>query len=619
MSQEGEGRMNRFVRRSALAGVALLVAACMETAPTPPPQAETPAPETAERTAPEAVAQQAAKGGGHSPYSMIQDSSVLLTQSYVLLSGEDEAAGDEPADEIEADDPVAQADPADLYEDGGDLAERTRTALAKARLPADQVGFMVVDQETGTILAEHNADAGFIPASVAKVPSTLTALDVLGGDHRFRTVMAIDGTVEDGTLDGDVYLWGGGDPMLEPIDLTAFVRALGERGIERVAGRFVYDDSYLVTAEAIDPNQPDDAGYNPSIGALSLAFNRVRLEWSPAKGGGFVAKAVAHSNELAVPVRSVSLTAAGSNASRYMRFEHASGAEGEEAWLVGPSQRRGGTRWLPVRYPGRNTAGVLRAIAADAGIELPEPEAGRVPQQAQAIHRHESRTLSEILPRVLKYSNNMATELIGLVATRQMVGEARTLRGSGDATAEWLRSKMPLTDWEGFLLDNHSGLSSDSRMSPRQMMAVLDYAFARPHGGVAYGTMLPKKWKTAWAKEHAGIPDDAAIRAKSGTMYYGRGLAGVIETPDGRRLLFTFFASDLAARNAYDADPDRLAPWNTRKARGWLKQAKTLEQQLVALWSSAPVTLQVRQPDDRPVPVPARNKAEAVPAEVAAN
>ncbi len=611
--------MDRLIRRSVLMGVALLVAACMESVPTPPPQAETPAPEAAEQTAAEPPAQQTAEVRAYSPYSTILDGSVLLTQPYALLTGDDATAGDEPTDEIEADDPVAAADPAELYEDGGDLAERTHAALAEARLPADQVGFMVVDQETGTVLAEHNADAGFIPASVTKVPSTVTALDVLGGDYRFRTVMAIDGTVTDGTLEGDVYLWGGGDPMLEPVDLAAFVRALGEHGIRKVEGRFVYDDSYLVTAEAIDPNQPDDAGYNPSVGALSLAFNRVRLKWSPAKGGGFVAKAVAHSNELAVPVRSVSLSVAGADASRYMRFEHAAGAEGEEAWLVGPSQRRGGTRWLPVRYPGRNTAGVLRAIAADAGIELPEPEPGAVPEQAQAVHQHESRPLSEILPRVLKHSNNMATELIGLVTTRQMLGEARTLRGSGDATAGWLHSKMPLTDWDGFLLANHSGLSSDSRMSPRHMMAVLDYAFARPHGGVAYASMLPRKWKTAWAKEHAGIPKDAAIRAKSGTMYYGRGLAGVIKTPDGRRLLFVYFASDLAARDAYDADPDRLAPWNTRKARGWLKQAKTLEQQLVAIWSSAPVTLQVREPDDRRTPVPARSKAEAIPAEVAAN
>lgn len=581
--------MERLLSRCVVILTALTLAACAQPA-SPPPQAEAPAPQTEQRA--------------DAPADRTDGANVELTQSFALLAGPPAEAG-----EAELDDDVLEAGarPTAKPDKAHGLDERSRALVAESDLPAGHVGFVVIDQDSGVVLAEHNADRAFIPASVAKVPTSVVALDVLGGGFNFRTVLAADGPVKNGTLHGDLYLWGGGDPMLDSGDLRDFVRAIEQAGIKRVDGRFVYDDSYLVSTPKIDPDQPDDAGYNPSIGALSLGFNRVQLKWGPGKNGGYTSKAIAHSDQLRVPVDTVSLKPAPDDVSRFMRLEH-DDAAGGETWIVGPSMRNGGTRWLPVRQPGNHTATVLREVAQSAGVALPEPQRGRLPHGARTIYERRSDALADILPPVLDHSNNMATELIGMVATREMLDEPRTLGGSGAATADWLRAKMPLADWSGFMLANHSGLSTRSRITPNQMAAILGYALDMPHGGTAFASLMPREWKTAWARRSAGIPGGTTIRAKTGTMYYARGLAGLIRTEDDRRLLFAFFANDPSERAAYDANPNRLAPSAKRPARRWLHKAKALERDLIGLWSSPPPeTLQVKpRPEE---PAPAANKA----------
>jgi D-alanyl-D-alanine carboxypeptidase, serine-type, PBP4 family len=67
---------------------------------------------------------------------------------------------------------------------------------------------------TGEILYSHDPDRSLTPASVMKLITTATALEVLGEDFRFETILEYDGEVKDGVLHGNLYIRGGGDPTL---------------------------------------------------------------------------------------------------------------------------------------------------------------------------------------------------------------------------------------------------------------------------------------------------------------------------------------------------------------------------------------------------------------------
>ena len=67
------------------------------------------------------------------------------------------------------------------------------------------------------VLYEANAEGAVVPASVTKLFTAAAGLDSLGAGHRFRTTVQAEAPPIDGILPGDLWLVGGGDPVLGTI------------------------------------------------------------------------------------------------------------------------------------------------------------------------------------------------------------------------------------------------------------------------------------------------------------------------------------------------------------------------------------------------------------------
>jgi D-alanyl-D-alanine carboxypeptidase/D-alanyl-D-alanine-endopeptidase (penicillin-binding protein 4) len=458
-------------------------------------------------------------------------------------------------------------------------------AIAAHGFPADQVGYVLFELAGGRVIASHNADRPFIPASVAKVPTTVAALSVLGADYRFETSLWATGPVNAGRLDGDLVLRGGGDPVLTTDDMAGLVEALEAHGIAEISGRFGYDETWLASAGAIDPTQPESASYNPGVGALSLNFNIVHVTWE-RRGDRFVrAAATSNTDTLRLPARSITFGPGGSDAEAW--YDHSFGEDGEH-WALSPALPAEGADWLPVRAPGLNAAGIFQALAAEHGIGLRDPEPSARAAGAWQVGAARSRPLAEIVRGVLRYSNNLSAELIGLAASRTLAGEPLTMADSSEVLARRLAELLPDADWRGFELVNHSGLSSASRAAPMHIAGVLRLAALQPPGGAEYFDLLRR---VSWEGHlNESRPDGAApirVRAKSGTMNYARGLAGYIDPGDGPRLGFVVFVTDYEARAILDADDDPRAREATARSRRWLGRARELERALITHWALA--------------------------------
>ena len=443
--------------------------------------------------------------------------------------------------------------------------------ITAARFADTDVGFLVVDLADGAAVAAHNPDRLFIPASVAKVPTIAAALEILGADYRFATTVEAVGEVKDGVLSGTLVLRGGGDPFLSSDDLKQMADQLASSGIKRVDGTFLYDATELTEVAEINPLQPQAAGYNTGVSALSVNFNRVRVNWQKSAANA-TAAAMAVSEDLTVPLDAIARSfAAADGPGPYVR----TGDEGEESWLLSPTLADKGEDWLPVGNSSRITAEVFRTLAAAAGVDLPEPAAGTVPPGAREIVHHDSIPLSEIAGGVLKYSNNLSAELIGLTASKALTRRTFDLAGSGSALAAWWQLRLPDADWTGLELHNHSGLSSDTRVTARQIVTMLEAASVSAGGADFHDLLKAISWK--------GVKGTA--RVKTGTMSYGRGLAGYIDAASGRRLAFAIFFNDLEKRAALDA---AFNPYTTAidpDSRGWRGRALKLEQDLTSGWA----------------------------------
>lgn len=146
------------------------------------------------------------------------------------------------------------------------VADLANTNQLRAEL---EPGLIFLDQNSclavsvgGLEVISHNPTGAVIPASTQKLLVAAVALEVLGAEYTFETTVLAP-IVVDGVVDGDVYLVGGGDPLLVssdvPIDEDGFARtqldlladAFVASGIERVRGGVVgvgdrYDDEWAV-------------------------------------------------------------------------------------------------------------------------------------------------------------------------------------------------------------------------------------------------------------------------------------------------------------------------------------------------------------------------------------
>ena len=124
----------------------------------------------------------------------------------------------------------------------------------------------------------HDGLVGMPPASVAKAITCAYGLARLGGDYRFTTTVQAAGTIANGRLEGDLWLVGGGDPLFGTDELNDLTRQMAEAGLREVTGDFRIASGPLPHIAAIDPDQPEHVGYNPSVGPLNLNFNRVHFD-----------------------------------------------------------------------------------------------------------------------------------------------------------------------------------------------------------------------------------------------------------------------------------------------------------------------------------------------------
>ncbi len=441
-------------------------------------------------------------------------------------------------------------------------------------LGPENFGYLVADVADGQVLAELNADEPFMPASVVKIPTTAAALEILGHDYRFETTVLIDGDVVDGVLDGTLVLRGGGDPLLTGDHVQALAREIAKFGITKVNGAFLYDSSYLIEVPQINALQPEAAGYNPAVSALSVNFNRVRVNWRNGDGGPS-GRATAVSDNVTLPVGAIEFAPS----SESLPGPFARAGQAIDEWLLSSKISASGEDWLPIGNPALVAAEMFRQLAAKEGVALPEPVSGTAPPGAREIARYESPDLDRIVRVVLRHSNNMAAELVGLAASRAVTGRPLTLEESAATISEYWRLRAPSPDWGGFFLENQSGLSSKSRATPRQLVAILLKAADPNNGDEFYPLLRAASWKAPNGKT-------VRIRAKTGTIAYGRGLAGYIDASDGRRLAFAVFFSDFERRAALDAAFDPRVDARDPKWRPWRRRALKLEEILLTSWAT---------------------------------
>ena len=154
---------------------------------------------------------------------------------------------------------------------------------------------VVKDVQEGRTVFSYDTDRLQSPASVLKTVATATALEILGEDYRYPTTLEYDGILENGTLEGNLYIKGSGDPSLGSSHfapgqnkfLSTWIAALQKAGIKHITGSVISDESIFDTEGVSIKWLREDMGnyYAPGSYGISIFDNMYKLSLQTGAAG----------------------------------------------------------------------------------------------------------------------------------------------------------------------------------------------------------------------------------------------------------------------------------------------------------------------------------------------
>ena len=169
-----------------------------------------------------------------------------------------------------------------------------RQLLRQPYMEGASFSLMVKEVESGRTLFAYDTLRQMTPASVMKSVTTATALELLGADYRFPTVIEYDGSIKQGHLHGNLYIKGSGDPSLGSAFLEKEVDFIGEwiaairaAGIQAIEGAVIADEQLFDTEGTSLKWVVEDMGTDYGAGSygLNVFDNRFKLGLQTGEAG----------------------------------------------------------------------------------------------------------------------------------------------------------------------------------------------------------------------------------------------------------------------------------------------------------------------------------------------
>jgi D-alanyl-D-alanine carboxypeptidase/D-alanyl-D-alanine-endopeptidase (penicillin-binding protein 4) len=409
--------------------------------------------------------------------------------------------------------------------------------------PKVNLGMVVVDLSSGETLYSRNADNLFIPASNMKLFSEAAALMVLGPDYHFKNQLSINsGKVQQGVLQGDIYLQLSGDPSFSRDDLNKLLSSLKDWNISTIQGN-VYIDSNFAN---VDPYPPGwlRADLSYSYGApnapVVIDANRLTVTVNPGAKAGDPAVVEVDDGGGAITLDNLATTNAttkecgvGFSLDKNNHLT-ARGCVGVGQWAV---QQR-----MAIKNPLLYAQNMIKSDLTNANIGLTgQVLLGKTPAGALLISTQYSKALSELMADTLKPSDNLYADSLYLHAATKINGSPVNWKEAEPIVKDFLQAQTGI-NFKNAIFTDGSGLSRYSLVTPAQTISLLQFLYQRFPLSYEYISALPVSGRDGTLQKRFRIPaQQGFVRAKTGTMTGINSLSGYLYTVNGHTLAFAMY------------------------------------------------------------------------------
>ena len=419
----------------------------------------------------------------------------------------------------------------------------------------------VYDLQQAHPLYSHNADASMVPASVQKLLTTATAFSQLGSDFRFTTLLGISGDIDrDGVLHGNIYIIGGGDPLLGSYRyrqtsadtlFDGWLKALKKKGIRKVDGRVCYNTTIYDDQPLHNTWQWGDVGnyYGAGVSGLNFHENMFFVYFNPGKKVGYPASAVRvepkHLNVHGVCEVTTGPENSGDNVVIYgtptspERLYRGTVPLGKNDFSV-----RGA---MP--NPARSCADLFATYLRTHGISISSNsmQIFTNPENMRVVLEYSSPEYYTIAQYTNLTSNNIYAEAIFKQLGYRRFGTG-SFEGGARAVTDYLRDRN--VEAGGVRVVDGSGLSVQNHLTADFLCRFLYMVNREPYAGDFMHTLAVVGQSGTARNLLPQLPKNVTVQLKTGTMNGVKAYAGYITNARGQRRAFALLCNNYECSDA---------------------------------------------------------------------
>lgn len=406
------------------------------------------------------------------------------------------------------------------------------------------IGIAVGDSRTGELLFESEPQLSLVPASVLKLVTTATALEVFGPEFRFQTEFAYTGIISNDTLIGDLQIIGGGDPTLgskyfqrTQNFLADWINALQDKNIHVIKGNLVLDAGIYEQQTIPDTWIWEDIGNYFGAGAsgLSVFDNLYEIHLSSENIADKQTKLIRVEPE--IPGLNLKNEVRSSDLNTDQAYVFGSPVDANRV-IRGtiPKSRRDFVVEASVPNSAVLLANEFRNKVQAAGILLSgETKFEKAAGPSNNLALTQSPPLTDIIRVTNHESVNLFAEHLLKHLAFQRYGLGATKDGCKFVEQFWKERGI---DLDGFFMSDGSGLSRFNALTATQLVSILNYMKAKSMYASDFYQSLPTPGSGTLASFRGKDFPDNCLHAKSGSMTRVRCYAGYLTTISGKQLSF---------------------------------------------------------------------------------
>lgn len=452
--------------------------------------------------------------------------------------------------------------PAPVVPEKNLIEKAIATLVSDPELTNAAISFQVKSLKSGKIVAEHNPDLSLVPASIMKLITTATALEILGGAYTFKTELQYTGQLDTikRILYGDLYIKGGGDPTLGSkyfakdnpgAFLTDWALAVKALGIDSITGNIIADAEIYGWENVPSTWVWGDIGngYGTAPNGLSIYDNICVLKFNTGSKAGDTAY-IECINPFVPDLE-------------FFNEVRADNTNSDNAYIFGapysnarqikgslPKGKEGFEVKGSIPDPSFLTAFELRHALGENGIvvggktttvRLLKMEKSYQENDRVSFYVHKSPGLAGIVSVTNHYSVNLFAEhminQVGLVTT----GNAHVISGTTAAINFWAKKGI---DTKGLYISDGSGLSRFDGVSASHMVSILSYMNSSKSSTTFFNSLPIAGKSGTLATIGKGTAAQGKIFAKSGTMTRVKSYAGFAKNNSGNMMAFTIIINN---------------------------------------------------------------------------